>query len=542
MPQETQRKAINVLLVDDDQDDFMLTRDALRDAKGVRFHLDWCPSFEKGLTEMVRNRHQAYLVDYQLGARTGVDLIKAAREKGCKRPLLILTGQGDLQVDVLALKAGAVGYLEKSAIQPQLLERTIRWAIEHHRAEGLSRQLSTAEHLQNFNQFAAALAHQIRNPAAYMMTNLSVMKDHVSDLTSAVDALRLCLADGDIDRLKELLTGEYMDKTLQELGEMLRDNLEGQKRIRTILEDLTALAHIERNDISNVEMDDLARSACDMMDKKIRKHATLKKNLKPVPTISADRGKLLKAVASLLLNAAQSMSEGDPIGNQIKVSTSNKGGRVLLTIQDSGEGIPVDIRERIFEPFFTTRHPDCQGLGLSIATEVVRRHGGMIRFDSKEGQGSVFQVSLPEDTGLSVSRPVTPSEPVKPVAERKLARARVLVIVHERELLSALQRLLAPHHEVMLAGDGKAGLTVIKRDQAFDVVICNLTMPMIDGEMIYEYIQNVAPKLLENLILLADDMSTAQMGRFIPSMADRILVKPVEGDTLLNIIEAIVTV
>ena len=545
MPQENKRKAISVLLVDDDQDDYMLTRDALKQAAGVRFKLDWCPTFDKGLAEMVRNRHEAYLVDYQLGAHTGVDLIKAARNKGCKMPLIILTGQGDLQVDVLAMKAGAVGYLEKSAIQPQLLERTIRWAIERHRAERLRRQLSTAEHLQNFNQFASSLTHQIRNPAAYMMTNLSVMKDHVSDFEAAINALRLCLADGDIDRVKELLGREYMDKTLRDMGEMLRDNLEGQKRIKSILDDLTALARIERDDISKVDLSDVARSACDMMDKEVRKRATLKKDLNPVPTISGDRGKLLKVVASLLLNAAQSMDEGDPIGNQIKVTTANKGGRVMLTIQDSGKGIPRDIHERIFEPFFTTRHPNGKGLGLSIATEVVRRHGGKIRFDSKVGQGSVFQISLPEVTGLEVSRPTTPGEPVKPVElvnDRNFTRARVLVIVQEQELLKALQRLLAPHHEVMVAAGGKAGLAVIKGDQAFDAVICALTMPVIDGEMIYEYIQLVAPRLLSKLILLADDMSTAQIGRFIPSMSDRMLVKPVAGDTLLNLIEALATI
>ncbi len=545
MPQETQRKAIKVLLVDDDQDDYMLTRDALLKAAGVRFELDYCPTYDEGLAEMVRNRHEAYLVDYQLGARTGVDLIKAARNKGCKKPLIILTGQGDLQVDVLAMRAGAVGYLEKSAIQPQLLERTIRWTIERHRAESLRQQLSTAEHLQNFNQFASALTHQIRNPAAYMMTNLSVMKDHVTDLEAAIDALRLCLADDDVGRLKELLDREYFAKTLGEMGEMLRDNHEGQKRIKSILDDLNALARIERDDISMVELDDLARTACDMMEREIRKRATLKKELRPVPAISGDRGKLLKVIASLMLNAAQSMEEGDPIGNQIKVSTASKGGRVTLTVQDTGAGIPTDIRDSIFDPFFTTRHPEGKGLGLSIATEVVRRHKGIIRFDSKEGQGSVFQVSMPEDTGLAVSRPTTPGKPVEvvePAADRKLTRARVLVIIHEKELLTAMQRLLAPHHEVMVAAGGKAGLAVIKRDQGFEAVICSLTMPNINGEMIYEFIQNVAPRMLDRLVLLADDMSTAQMGRFIPTMAERMLVKPVEGDTLLNLIEAIVTV
>ena len=535
------KRAIKVLLVDDDRDDYMLTRDALRDAEGVRFELDLCPTYEEGLAEMLRNRHEAYLVDFRLGAKNGVDLIRHARKKGCNRPMIILTGQGDLRTDVQAMKAGAVGYLEKTRIRPDLLERTIRWAIERGRAETLRRQLSTAEHLQGFNQFASALAHQIRNPAAFMMTNLTVMKDHVSDLSSAISALRVCLDDDDIPRLRELVRREYLDKVLNEMAEMLNDNLDGQKRIKDILEDLTALAHIEREDISQVDLNDLARSACDMMGKLIRKHATLKKDLQPLPAISADRGKLLKVIASLLQNAALAIDEGNPIGNQIKVSTASKAGRVLLTIQDTGAGIPQKIRDRIFEPFVTTRHPEGKGLGLSIASEVVRRHDGIIRFDSKPGRGSVFQVSLPVDTGLRVSRPTTPEEPVKALVNRDLKRARLLVIVHEKELLSALQRLLAPHHDVTMASGGKAGLAVLTKNQDFDAVICNLTMPDIDGEMVYEYLQNVAPGLLARLFLLADDLSTAQMGRFIPSMSERILVKPVQGNTLLNRIEKMVT-
>ncbi len=536
MPQETRRRAIKVLLVDDDQDDYMLTRDALKKAAGVRFELDWCPTYDKGLAEMIHNRHEAYLVDYQLGARDGVELIKAAVEKGCKKPQIILTGQGDLKVDVLAMRAGAVGYLEKSAIRPQLLERTIRWGIERHRADRLRRQLSAAEHLQNFNQFASSLTHQIRNPAAYMMTNLSVMKDHVADLHAAVDALRLCVNEDDHDRVRELLARDYFDKTFAVMDEMLSDNLDGQKRIKNPRRSGRPGTHrAGRHQHGGAGRPGPLGVRHDGKGDPQAGHA----EEGPAP----DAPHLLRPRQAAQGHRQPAAQRGPVHGRGRSHRQPDQG--LHLQQGRAGDGHspgqrprhPREIHDSIMEPFFTTRHPDGKGLGLSIATEVARRHGGIIRFDSKEGQGSVFQLSLPEDTGLAVSRPVTPGRPVaevKPAEPKDLSRARVLVIAHEQALQSALQRLLAPHHEVMIAAGGKAGLAVIKRDQAFDVVISELTMPAIDGEMVYEYIQNVAPKLLSNIILLVDDMSTAQLGRFMPSMSDRMLVKPVQGDTMLN--------
>jgi len=128
-------KVIRVFMVDDDEDDYVLTRDMLAEAVGARFELEWVDTYEAGLEAMERAGHDVYLVDYRLGGRDGLELLCAAIAGGCRAPIIMLTGRGDRAVDVAAMKAGAADYLDKGQLSAPLLERSIRYAIERVRAE-----------------------------------------------------------------------------------------------------------------------------------------------------------------------------------------------------------------------------------------------------------------------------------------------------------------------------------------------------------------------------------------------------------------------
>jgi len=119
---------IRVLLVEDDEDDYILTRGLFAGLKGHRFQLEWFKSYQLGLEAMVRNQHDVCLLDYRLGAKNGIELLKEALELGCQSPIILLTGLGEHEVDVEAMKAGAADYLIKSALQADALERSIRYA------------------------------------------------------------------------------------------------------------------------------------------------------------------------------------------------------------------------------------------------------------------------------------------------------------------------------------------------------------------------------------------------------------------------------
>jgi len=127
---------LRVLVVEDDEDDYLITRDMLADQDRARFAVDWCPEYEQGLAAIREQRHDVYLIDYRLGARTGLELVRAGFARRPLAPVLILTGESDYQIDLEATAIGVTDYLLKQEMNPLTLERSIRYAVSHHRALG----------------------------------------------------------------------------------------------------------------------------------------------------------------------------------------------------------------------------------------------------------------------------------------------------------------------------------------------------------------------------------------------------------------------
>jgi diguanylate cyclase (GGDEF)-like protein/PAS domain S-box-containing protein len=128
-----ERHLIKVLLIEDDEDDYVITQALLAEIDSTAFELEWQRAYSPALEQILQNEHDVYLVDYHLGERSGLDLLSEAIAKGCKSPIILLTGQGDQTVDIAAMNAGAADYLVKGKIDAAVLERTIRYAIERNR-------------------------------------------------------------------------------------------------------------------------------------------------------------------------------------------------------------------------------------------------------------------------------------------------------------------------------------------------------------------------------------------------------------------------
>ncbi|MFO1475348.1 MAG: response regulator [Verrucomicrobiota bacterium] len=153
---------IRVLLVDDDEDDYIISRDLISRIRDRRYQVEWKSNFEDGLAAVQRREHDICLLDYRLGAMTGLDLLREARQLGCRAPMILLTGQGDHEVDVEAMKAGAADYLVKGQLSADTLERAIRYAIEGAQAE---------EHLRRERDLISRITET--SPVAILMANAS---------------------------------------------------------------------------------------------------------------------------------------------------------------------------------------------------------------------------------------------------------------------------------------------------------------------------------------------------------------------------------
>src|SRR5262245_61470895 len=124
---------VRILLIDDDEDDYTLTQDLLAEVLGDGYVLDWESDYEAGLEAVCKGGHDVYLLDYRLGERTGLELLREARSRGCPAPVIFLTGLGEAAVDREAMAAGASDYLEKARLDSTLLERSIRYALQQRR-------------------------------------------------------------------------------------------------------------------------------------------------------------------------------------------------------------------------------------------------------------------------------------------------------------------------------------------------------------------------------------------------------------------------
>jgi DNA-binding response OmpR family regulator len=124
---------IRVLLIDDDEDDCVIVQGLLSEPEGAHVDLDWVLTYEEGMDAIVAGKYDVYLVDYRLGERSGLDLLGDAVARGHDVPIILLTGQGNLEVDMTAMEAGAADYLVKGQITGPILERTIRHSLQRRR-------------------------------------------------------------------------------------------------------------------------------------------------------------------------------------------------------------------------------------------------------------------------------------------------------------------------------------------------------------------------------------------------------------------------
>jgi diguanylate cyclase (GGDEF)-like protein len=134
---------LRILLADDDQDDYLITRDLLLGIGSERFHLDWAPTYQTALQAVEQNNHDLYLFDYHLGEGDGLDLLGKALARGCTAPIILLTGLDDWETDARAIKAGAADYLVKGQFDSKHLERSIRHAMERKRVKEEMGEYST---------------------------------------------------------------------------------------------------------------------------------------------------------------------------------------------------------------------------------------------------------------------------------------------------------------------------------------------------------------------------------------------------------------
>ncbi len=377
-------RPIRVLLVDDDREDYLLTRELLAQLPGHRFQLAHASTYEVGLDAVCRAEHDVYLLDYRLGAGTGIELLREVRARGAVGPVIVLTGKGEYAIDSEAMKAGAADYLEKAGLTPTQLERSIRYALQQHRYEAeLEREVrERTEQLAQANaalreedrrkdDFIAMLAHELRNPLAPICNALEIMRLASHD-SAAVGRSRAML-ERQVGQMVRLID-ELLDVSRITTGK-LRIQLEPTD-LATILE---AAVEISRPAIDKAKL---------VFEMRLPDRAI---------SIPADRIRLAQVFSNLLNNAAKYTPEG----GTVSLTAEHDGAQVVVRIHDTGVGIPPDILPKVFELFTQVdktlnRSQGGLGIGLALVQQLVELHGGTVAVRSDGPRaGTEFTVRLP---------------------------------------------------------------------------------------------------------------------------------------------------
>lgn len=417
---------------------------------------------------------------------------------------------------------------------------SIRDVTDRKHAEELQRRLYHADRLASIGQLASGVAHEINNPSSFIRTNLETLREHHATVEHALQHVRRMPSAA--AELATVLKEMQIDGLMTEMGKMLADNLSGIERISKIVKALGSFSRIERDEIEPVDLNEVLDAACTMTFNEIRHRAELRKELGDLPLIAADRGKLTQVFTNLLINAAHALDPGAADRNYIRVATRREGDEVIACIEDTGYGMDEAHIAQIFTPFFTTKERGLgTGLGLPLSADIIRKHGGHLRVSSVPGQGSCFEVVLPMETGMRLPAPPPPQP--QPVARPPSpARARVLVIDDEPMLLEALFRMLRRTHQVILAEGGNAALAQLEQDATFDVVICDLMMPDIDGIRLYDLVGKRWPVLQGRMVFCSGGAFAPDAKEFIAnvSKSNVVLEKPIKQDTLLHAVSRVI--
>jgi two-component system cell cycle sensor histidine kinase/response regulator CckA len=468
---------IRVLLVDDDEDDAVLTRAMLRDAHDPRFEVDWVPTYDEALTRMIRREYQAYVVDYRLGAHSGLDLMFAAQAGGCLEPIILLTRQGTRNVDEEAMRAGAADYLVKDELTPPLLQRAVRHAVERAGASLARREneerLIQAQRMESLGRLVGSVAHDFNNLLTGIVGYASILDREIP---------------------------------LEHAG---RHSLEEIRKAAELATQLTRqlLAYSRKQIVKRVSLDlnELIDGLADMLSRLIGEHLslTIEKGAE-LPPVLADYGQLEQVILNLVLNAR----DATPPGGRITVATDvvmvseeeaarenvgRTGSFVRLTVRDTGEGMPPAVLKHLFEPFFTTK-PVGKGTGLGLASShgIVRQGGGFMRVTSQVGAGTTAAVYLPE-----AQHELERQHGADLASIELRGTETVLVIEDDETVRNFVREALAFYgYRALLAPEPASALRIGRESpESIDVALTDVVLPDMSGMHVAQQLTEMRPGL-----------------------------------------------
>lgn len=376
------KDAYHVLLIDDSESDYGIIRRHLGKAQSCTFTVEWLSGFEEALPVLEAARHDICLLDYRLGHRSGMDLLLRAPAATQRMPVIFLTGLGNLEVAVEAMRLGAVDYLDKNAMSEVLLERSLRYAIENFRVsralraanERLEQRVAerTAElerRNQELERFAYLASHELQMP-------LQTITAHMEQFRGQHNG------GGDADEL-----GLYF----------LNRAYEGARRMQSLVANVLDYSRVGKRRLSpgSTDLNALVRDVLADLEEPLRA-AGATVVVSGLPYMRVDADLIARVFKNLIGNAVKFRGDAPP---EIRVWARPMGeDECLFAVKDNGRGVDPADHADIFLMFHRGNGANGapgEGIGLAFCQRIVELHGGRIWIESTRGAGATFFFNLP---------------------------------------------------------------------------------------------------------------------------------------------------
>jgi signal transduction histidine kinase/ActR/RegA family two-component response regulator len=385
---------------------------------------------------------------------------------------------------------------KQSAVQ---LEQALNQQTQ--RLDQARQQVIQADKLSALGQLIAGVAHELNNPLTTIIGRTEIMLTEIKEEKAVID-----------------------------LGQILS---QGQRAAK-IVKNLLSFARRASPEKQVCDVNAILRSVLDMLEYDFRvSNVKVNAHLDPsLPKTMADPSQVQQVFVNIVNNAHQAMKEQEGPGT-ISVRTGHDGDRLTIVIGDTGPGIPLDQQNHVFEPFYTTKsETKGTGLGLSISYGIVKAHGGKMEFSSTIGEGTTFTVELPilaESTAASI-------EKAHEVELSRLDIKRVLVVDDEESITDLITEILTREGcDVVAVTAGELALQKIQ-EEAYDLVVCDLRMPGMDGREVYNQVEQIKPQLTSRFLFLTGDISDESLA-FLQGANRPYLMKPFTKEAFMEALE-----
>jgi two-component system NtrC family sensor kinase len=409
--------------------------------------------------------------------------------------------------------------------------------IEQHSSTTVHQAASMANRINELEAACQALQRQLDETRGHLLqaNKMSLVGQMVAtvahDLNNPLNGVL-----GFTELMRRRTTDQNMQRGLQRIETEAR-------RAAKIVQSLLTFVRDHKPERQPVNLNDVVRSMTELhAHHRMINEVELTLDLDPrLPETIADPHQLGQAILNLITNAEQAIIDAALRGS-IHISTSlfREEGRkvILLTVRDTGPGIPSDMLNRIFEPFFTTKPAgEGTGLGLYICRQIIQDHQGDLMVDSQMGIGTAFTITLPLVGGAADTAADLEEERVVPV---EMPPAHGLVIDDEQTVREFVaEALVSLGHEMDMAANGREAFEALKKNQ-YDFIVCDLKMPEVNGQTFYDVVKSFDERLSRRIIFITGDTANLNTERFFEETDNFYLYKPFQLDDLIEVVRAVV--